>query len=445
VRAAKAQQAASLAAAAADPPVDVGSPSFGAAGIGGSSAAIAAIGDKAEAAAKPAAAGSTLSPAAALALRDRRLHLRAQAVSHLADGRPRDALSAAFDAYEVFERCQKAGGGGDQWQVGSPEVEAAVLVELMVIVRCAHVTEDFAMGLGFLETLTAAVDRLAGVHSHLPLFHPCAAATLLYTASELCSVYGHEERAEQYARHYLSMAKLAHGEGSPAAGDAHAFLSALLAKRGCFDEALQQAGRLLDARQRGSVSGMDRSIADAHWNIAILQSQLGQHHAALDSMHEARDIHLRLSGEGAETANIDVAASKLHQILGEHKKAVRALRWAVRTRQRALGFASYGTRQAADMLAKLETEVHHLMNDDEASPLAHFGGQEDMEAVAAAAAGTPEQQQLQLQLQQEQPGGTSEVARPPTPVGGSPSLRQGSTTMSGAAPVAAARRPSRNR
>ena len=59
--------------------------------------------------------------------------------------------------------------------------------------------------------------------------------------AELCTLFGQQdvdvdgsfavqERAVDYSRAYMAMARLAHGEGSPPVGDAYGFHAALLVR-----------------------------------------------------------------------------------------------------------------------------------------------------------------------------------------------------------------------
>ncbi|CAK0846254.1 unnamed protein product, partial [Prorocentrum cordatum] len=144
--------------------------------------------------------------------------------------------------------------------------------------------------------------------------------------------------------------------------------------------ALLSAVPLLRIRHRcsegGGEAGGDRAVADAHWNVALLQHQLlddsrrGQERQelgreALRHLREARDIHARVSGEGAATAAVDAAAGALHRALGEDKLAVDAFKRAVRARQRAHGFAHPETRRAAEQLASAEAAASEALERQE--------------------------------------------------------------------------------
>lgn len=245
---------------------------------------------------------------------------------------------------------------------GIAELEGPALVELLIIVRAALAVNDFGTGLGFLEMLTSTVDRLAGVGGSPAMLQPSEAASLLYCTSELCSLYNHEERAEDYAHAFLGVVRLAHGEGSKEVVDAHSFLCALFTRRKRFEEAVLHASSTLKIRQRYARSDSsftaNKAVADSHWNLAVLQYQLGQHRAALDSLEAARDRHVSISGEGVATSNVDLALGQVWTILGEHVKAMRSYRQVVRWRQRTLGFAHAETRRAAGLLAAAEIEAH---------------------------------------------------------------------------------------
>lgn len=298
--------------------------------------------------------------AATSAARDRRLRLRVSAVLAARESRHQDALQSAAEAYEVAQRLGSLYSEGKSMEDegGISELEGPALVELLIIVRAALAVNDFGTGLGFLEMLTATVDRLAGVGGNPSMLQPSEAASLLYCTSELCTLYNHEERAEDYAHAYLGVVRLAHGEGSKEVGDAHGFLCGLFTRRKRYEEAVLHASSTLKIRQRHASYGAEKPVADAYWNLAVLQYQLGQHRAALDSLEASREIHVRISGEGVATSNVDLALGQVWTILGEAGKAMRAYRQAVRWRQRTLGFAHAETRRAAGLLAAAEIEAH---------------------------------------------------------------------------------------
>ncbi|CAK0840202.1 unnamed protein product, partial [Prorocentrum cordatum] len=185
----------------------------------------------AELALAPAGGSTPRNMAQAVEIRSRRLQLRTVAVQAARQQRHRDALEAAMEAYQVAQGARGSAVDGDA------EAEAATLVEVLLVARHALMTGDAALGLSFLEILTDMTDRLSGVRGGPgALLQPWAAAALLCSASELCQLYGHGQRAEDYARAYLAMVRRAHGEGSPALGDAYGFSAALLAARGKHEE-----------------------------------------------------------------------------------------------------------------------------------------------------------------------------------------------------------------
>lgn len=279
---------------------------------------------------------------------DRRRQLRELAVRLSKENRPQEMMQAAMDAFKLSSSYQRL--------AGEAALELAALVELLLIVRGAHASGEQAVGLAFLSRLTEMVDRVTGADGNLPVFHPCYAATLLCSTSELCILYQQEERAEDYARAYLAMVRLAHGDGSPPVGDAHGFLASLLARRGSLEEALQHAASMLRLRQR---AGTDRPIADAQWNVAVLLYELGQNDRSLDNLEAARELLARAGGEGKMTACVDIALGKVYQSVGMPFKAVEALRQAVRARQRTFGFAHSETQHAAFLLSAAEMSLHN--------------------------------------------------------------------------------------
>lgn len=301
------------------------------------------------------------SPIAGVAGRNR-LKMRAAALLAFQEGRHKDSLDAAVGACELAlgADASSVGANEDSLSGNALKNDANTLVEMLLIVRCAFITEDFALGLSFLETLTTMVDHVTGVGRPMPLFQSCAAATLLCVTAELCALYSHEERSIAYGHAYLSMVRLAHGEGSPAVGDAHGFLTGLFVRHARFEAAVQHAGALLKIRQRCAGGNVEKSVADAHWNVGVIRYQLAQKQTALESFQTAREIYTRLYGEGLATSVIDIATSTLYHTLGEHQKASLALRQAVRSRQRTLGFAHVETRHAWKLLAVAEAKA----NDD---------------------------------------------------------------------------------
>lgn len=298
--------------------------------------------------------------AATSAARDRRLRLRVSAVLAARESRHQDALQHAAEAYEVAQRLGSLYVEGKSMadEGGVAELEGPALVELLIIVRAALALNDFGTGLGFLEMLCTTVDRLAGVGGNPAMLQPSEAATLLCSLSELCALYNHEERAEDYGHAYLGVTRLAHGEGSKEVGDAHAYLTGLFTRRKRYQEAILHAASTLKIRQRHAQYGAEKPVADAYWNLSVLQYQLGQHRAALDSLEAAREVHARVAGEGVATSNVDLALGQVWTILGESSRAMRSYRQAVRWRQRTLGFAHAETRRAASLLAAAEIEAH---------------------------------------------------------------------------------------
>lgn len=281
---------------------------------------------------------------------EKREQLRAAAVAASRDRRYMDVLDSAMQAYQMGSAESR------RRTAGEPDVDLNQLVELLLLARATHVAGEHASGLKYLDHLAKMVDSLTGADGNLPIFHPCSAATLLLCTAELCLLFGQQERATDYSRAYLAMARLAHGEGSPAAGDAYGFHAALLTRRGSLEEALHHTMMMLQVRQR---CGSEKSVADAHWNIGVLLRELHQYTSALESLESSREIYSRCSGEGLETSQTEIAMASVLQILGEHHKAVQSLRCAVRARQRALGFASVETQKAAELLAQAEAKLNH--------------------------------------------------------------------------------------
>eukprot|EP00434_Breviolum_minutum_P024724 symbB.v1.2.021836.t1/scaffold1911.1/size96319/5 len=256
---------------------------------------------------------------AARGAEEKREHLRGAAVAASRDRRYMDVLDSAMQAYQM-------GAADRRRTAGEPDVDLNQLVELLLLARATHVAGEHASGLKYLDHLAKMVDTLTGADGNLPVFHPWAAATL------------------------------AHGEGSPAVGDAYGFHAALLVRRGCLEEALHHTMMMLQVRQR---CGDDKSIADAHWNIGALLRELHQYKAAIESLEAAREIYSKCSGEGLDTSQADIATASVLQLLGEHQRAVETLRQAVRARQRTFGFANLETKRAAELLADAEAKLHH--------------------------------------------------------------------------------------
>jgi len=286
---------------------------------------------------------------AARGAEEKREHLRGAAVAASRDRRYMDVLDSAMQAYQM-------GAADRRRTAGEPDVDLNQLVELLLLARATHVAGEHASGLKYLDHLAKMVDTLTGADGNLPVFHPWAAATLLLCTAELCTLFGQQERATDYSRAYMAMARLAHGEGSPAVGDAYGFHAALLVRRGCLEEALHHTMMMLQVRQR---CGDDKSIADAHWNIGALLRELHQYKAAIESLEAAREIYSKCSGEGLDTSQADIATASVLQLLGEHQRAVETLRQAVRARQRTFGFANLETKRAAELLADAEAKLHH--------------------------------------------------------------------------------------
>eukprot|EP00913_Durusdinium_trenchii_P011361 g10672.t1 len=157
---------------------------------------------------------------------EKREQLRAAAVAASRDRRYMDVLDSAMQAYQMGSAESR------RRTAGEPDVDLNQLVELLLLARATHVAGEHASGLKYLDHLAKMVDSLTGADGNLPIFHPCSAATLLLCTAELCLLFGQQERATDYSRAYLAMARLAHGEGSPAAGDAYGFHAALLTRRG---------------------------------------------------------------------------------------------------------------------------------------------------------------------------------------------------------------------
>lgn len=308
------------------------------------------------------AKAAAVSAAATVSAKDRRLRLRVSAVLASRERRYRDALQYALDAYEVAQRLghivSESGLAAEieQADAASFDTEGPALVELLLIVRSALAIGDFGTGLGFLEVLAAHTNRLTGIGGTPSLLMPAEASTLLYCISELCALYGDHERAEDYSHTYLGVARVAHGEDSQELGDAHGFVCSLLARGGRYEEAVLHAHSMLKIRQRHAGRGAEKPVANAYWNMAVLQYQMGQHREALDSLEAGREVHVRVDGEGVSTAKIDLALAQIWTTLGEPTRAARELRQAVRLRQRALGFAHPETRRAAALLAAAEVQ-----------------------------------------------------------------------------------------
>ncbi|CAK9038965.1 unnamed protein product [Durusdinium trenchii] len=227
---------------------------------------------------------------------EKREQLRAAAVAASRDRRYMDVLDSAMQAYQMGSAESR------RRTAGEPDVDLNQLVELLLLARATHVAGEHASGLKYLDHLAKMVDSLTGADGNLPIFHPCSAATLLLCTAELCLLFGQQERATDYSRAYLAMARLAHGEGSPAAGDAYGFHAALLTRRGSLEEALHHTMMMLQVRQR---CGSEKSVADAHWNIGVLLRELHQYTSALESLESSREIYSRCSGEGLETSQTE--------------------------------------------------------------------------------------------------------------------------------------------
>jgi tetratricopeptide (TPR) repeat protein len=262
----------------------------------------------------------------------------------------------AAEAYEVAQHILRAEGMEDS---GDPEAESATLVETLIICRAAAMEGNLSVGLSFLQQLLKTTDRLAGTLDSAAIFEPCSAATLLMTVAEICMLYEQNDNAEDYAHAYLATARVAHGEGSPAVGDAHAFLAGLLSKWGRFEEALQHANILLQIRQRSTKKGAEKFVAEAHWNVGVLKKQVNDHEGALTSIRACRDLRFRACGEGAETAEADVAIGKLHRAVGNYKAAVRVFRVAYGVWMRVHGFAHEKTRAVASLLDATVLDMKH--------------------------------------------------------------------------------------
>eukprot|EP00929_Paragymnodinium_shiwhaense_P079385 TRINITY_DN41317_c0_g1_i1.p1 TRINITY_DN41317_c0_g1~~TRINITY_DN41317_c0_g1_i1.p1 ORF type:complete len:432 (+),score=78.21 TRINITY_DN41317_c0_g1_i1:58-1296(+) len=286
--------------------------------------------------------------------RERRLQLRASAVMALRDGRYKDALLFAAEAFEVAQQVAAAASHED----ASAQEASATLVESLILCRSAIMEGNNSLGLSVMQRLLELTDTLAGTGNTAAIFEPDVAASLLCSVAELCHLYGHKDNAEDYAHAFLAMSRVAHGEGSPAVGDAHSLLTGLFSKWGRHSEALLHANMVLQIRQRHSNRGADKAVADANWNIGILKFQLGQHQGALESLKAARDIQCRISGESVRTSDIDVAIGTLHRIMGSYRTAVRVFHLALRARQRTYGFAHPETRRVAALLDATEIQLH---------------------------------------------------------------------------------------
>ncbi|CAJ1329593.1 unnamed protein product [Effrenium voratum] len=286
---------------------------------------------------------------------EKREQLRAAAVAASRERRYMDVLDSAMQAYQM--------GAAETRRptAGEPDVDLNQLVELLLLARATHVAGEHASGLKYLDHLSKMVDNLTGADGNLPIFHPCSAATLLLCTAELFTLFGQQERAADYSRAYIAMARLAHGEGSSAVGDAYGFHAAVLARRGSLEEALHHTMMMLQVRQR---CGDEKPIADAHWNVAVLLRELHQYKSAIESLQAAREIYSRCSGEGLDTSQADIAMASVLQLIGEHAKAVQSLRQAVRARQRTFGFANLQTKQAAELLAEAEGKLNHENEKD---------------------------------------------------------------------------------
>eukprot|EP00928_Gymnodinium_smaydae_P017253 TRINITY_DN16599_c1_g2_i1.p1 TRINITY_DN16599_c1_g2~~TRINITY_DN16599_c1_g2_i1.p1 ORF type:complete len:489 (+),score=109.07 TRINITY_DN16599_c1_g2_i1:138-1469(+) len=285
-------------------------------------------------------------------IRQRGNLLRASAVLAAREERHRDALAFAAEAHEVGKMLKRTPEG----LTDSPDQEVVGLVESLLICRSAIFEGRTSEGLHVLGDLMQLTDHLAGTGSTVAIFEPCTAATLLMSVAELCLAYDQRTNAEDYARAALAMARVAHGEGSPAVGDHHAFVAGIYAKNGRFEEALIHLTTLLTIRERHALRDdvSAKLVADAHWNLGVMKFQLGQHTSALESLATARDLYSKTSGDGKATADVDVAAADVYSALGNYKAAVRNLRFAMRARQRIYGFAHPDTRSAA---ARLDAAV----------------------------------------------------------------------------------------
>lgn len=239
----------------------------------------------------------------------------------------------------------------------SSQEASATLVENLIVCRSAIMEGNMSIGLPVLQSLLELTDVLAGTGNNAAVFEPAVSATLLCSVAELCCLYGHHDNAEDYAHAFLAMSRVAHGEGSPAVGDAHSLLTGLFSKWGRHSEALLHANMVLQIRQRHSQKGADQAVADAHWNIGLIKFQVGQNEGALESLKAARDILTRISGESIRTSDIDVAMGTLYRVMGNYRTAVRVLHLAVRARQRAYGFAHPETRRVAALLDVTELQM----------------------------------------------------------------------------------------
>jgi len=182
------------------------------------------------------------------------------------------------------------------------------------------------------------------------------------SVAEVCFLFDQQDNAEALAQAFLAMARVAHGDGSLAVADAHAFFMAMLAKWGRHEEALLHADTLLQIRWRQAKTkgeGADVFMAEAWWNHGLLEYQVGRHEGAVESLTASRDMFCQLFGEGERTADVDVAMGQVHRAMGNHQEAVAVLRKAVRTRQRINGFANAETRRAAALLDASEMEMVH--------------------------------------------------------------------------------------
>merc|ERR1712232_841669 len=97
---------------------------------------------------------------------------------------------------------------------------------------------------------------------------------------------------------------------------------------------------------------MGKFVAESHWNVGILKHQVGDHEGALNSMRACRDLRFRSNGEGAETAEADVAIGKLH-------RAVRDFRVAYGVWMRVHGFAHEKTRAVGSLLDATVLDMKH--------------------------------------------------------------------------------------
>jgi tetratricopeptide (TPR) repeat protein len=241
---------------------------------------------------------------------------------------------------------------------------------------------DFATGVSFLQIVLESTDRLAGTGGAGAFLVPSVAAMVLCSVAELCFNYEQRENAEGYAHAFLDAARQAHGEGSAVVGDAHCLILGMLVKWGRLEEALSHAKMLVEIRRRQSQRiRNDKSLANAHWNLALLSFQVDQNdELTLPSLRAAREIHCQIDGESTKTAEIDVAMGTMYRARGDYKTAVRLYRTAMRERQRFLGFAHPDTRHLASLLDSTEIEMRNSMentrNDDKIEVASYTKGGE---------------------------------------------------------------------